>query len=208
MLGHLQKAEIVNTHTRERFKVMYNPEEYSLEEGNTFSEVPIPGLHTPPIQYVRGNLRSLKMELFFDTFEKKEDVRKYVGKIVSLLKSMPDTHAPPILLFMMGTFSFRCVLEEAGQSYKMFLPDGTPVRATVSVHFREYESIEIEVERGLFVGPPTVHNVVEGQTASDLAAQFLGDPRKWREIAKENDIDDPFRLPVGKFVKIPERYKR
>ena len=46
----LAKATILNTFTGESFRVMYNPEELKLEQGNTFAEVGIPGLGTPPVQ--------------------------------------------------------------------------------------------------------------------------------------------------------------
>lgn len=45
----------------------------------------------------------------------------------------------------------------------MFIEDGTPVRATLSVSFREYETVDIEIRQGFFVGsvlPPTVTNTV------------------------------------------------
>src|SRR5215475_1670957 len=81
----LAKATILNTFTGESFRVMYNPEELKLEQGNTFAEVGIPGLGTPPVQYVRGKARTLSMELFFDTYETGEDVRTRTAPVVQLL---------------------------------------------------------------------------------------------------------------------------
>src|SRR6478735_2694482 len=113
MPPQLAKAAIVNTDTGDRIEVMYNPEQYSLEQGNNFAEVGIPGLKGPPVQYVRGKLRTLSMELFFDTYEQGVDVRGITGTIVALLDQDVRTKAPPILLFTMGAFSFRCVLVDA-----------------------------------------------------------------------------------------------
>jgi hypothetical protein len=201
----LEKATITNLQTGERIPVMFNPAEYSLDLGNTFSEIPIPGLKTPPIQYIRGNIRNLKMELLFDTYEKKKDVRDEVRRITSLLDKDPNTQAPPILLFSWGGLNFRCVLESTGQRFTMFLEDGTPVRATLSVSFKEYVAVEIELKHGLFVGPPTVHNLVQGDTLSKIAGDILGDPGAWREIAKLNNIDNPRKLDPGKSLVIPPR---
>ncbi len=156
----LEKATIIVIETNERIPVMFNPEEYSLDVGNTFAEIGIPGLKTPPIQYVRGNSRILKMDLFFDTFELRRDVRRLTEQITSLLNQNPATQAPPILIFSWGGFNFRCVLESVGQSFTMFIEDGTPVRATLSVSFREYEAVNIEIQRGFFFGPPTIRNTV------------------------------------------------
>lgn len=193
----LEKAVITNLQTGERVFVMFNPEEYSLDLGNNFAEIAIPGLKTPPIQYVRGNIRNLKMELFFDTFEKKKDVRDEICKITSLLDKDLKTQAPPILLFSWGKFNFKCVLESVGQRFIMFLQDGTPVRAKLSVSFKEYEAVDFEIKHGLFMGPPIVRNIIEGENLSDIAGEVLGDPGAWREIAEVNNIDNPRNLKPG-----------
>jgi Contractile injection system tube protein/LysM domain len=201
----LEKALIINTRTQEHIKVMFNPEEYSLDSANTFAEVGIPGLARPPIQYVRGNLRTLKMELFFDTYEDRSDVREHTGKIVALLEKDPALKAPPILLFSWGMLNFKCVLDNVGQKFTMFLSEGIPVRATLSVTFKEYEEAQIEITHGLFVGPPTVQNIVDGQTLSGIAGEILGDPGAWREIAELNNIDDPRKIKPGTPLIIPSR---
>ena len=207
-LAQLAKAEIVNTDTGERIPVMYNPEQYSIEQGNNFAEIGIPGLSVSPVQYVRGKGRTLTMELFFDSFERAEDVRRYSGRVVGLLAPRPDTHAPPILLFTMGQFALRCVLADASQKYTMFLRDGTPVRATLNVRFTEYQAVEIEVEQGFFLGPPTLHNITQGQGLAQLAADYLGDGQAWREIADANNLDDIFNIPAGLSLTLPGRAKR
>jgi len=224
--NELAKALIINTTTGARFPVMYNPEELKLEQGNTFAEVGIPGLNTPPVQYVRGKARTLTMELFFDTYETGEDVRAYTGQIVRLLDKLPQTQAPPILLFSMGRFQFQCVLVDAGQRFTMFLRDGTPVRSSLSVLLQEYVRVDIQIQRGIFFGSPTisavvntavetgrsllsgsptVHVTLQGDTLSGLAAAFLGDATLWRDIARANNIDDPFDLPPGRPLVIPSR---
>ena len=222
--NELAKALIINTDTRESFPVMYNPEELKLEQGNTFAEVGIPGLNSPPIQYVRGKARTLSMELFFDTYETGQDVRLFTAPVTGLLEKLPQTQAPPILLFSMGRLQFQCVLTDAGQRFTMFLRDGTPVRSTLSVRLQEYVRVDVQTVRGLFFGSPTVsaaantaigvvvgvvtgsatvHNVIAGDTLSGLAAAYLGDPALWRDIARANNVVDPFDLPVGRSLVIP-----
>ena len=203
--SRVSKATLINTHTNEHISVMYNPEELKLEQGNVVAEVGIPGREAPPVQYVRGKGRSLSMELFFDTYEfdTPTDVRTYSNRVVQLLNRLPQTGAPPVLLFVLGQFSFQCVLVDAGQRFTMFLRDGTPVRATLSVRFQEYVRVEFEVQYGFFVGPPTLHTITQGQTLSGLAGEYLGDPTAWREIATANNIDDPLNLPPGLPLVIP-----
>lgn len=206
-LAKLEKATIINTVTNQKISVMYNPEEFKLDQGNTYAEVGIPGLNAPPIQYVRGRARTLTMDLFFDTYETGQDVRLYTAQVVNLLNTLPQTKAPPVLLFSMGRFNFKCVLVDAGQRYTMFLHDGTPVRATLSVRFEEYVRVDITAQQGPSIGLPTaqpaLHNFIQGQTLSKLASDYLGDPAQWRAIAQANNIDDPFNIPPGTQLVIP-----
>ena len=217
--NQLAKALLANTSTGDIFPVMYNPQELTLEQGNNFAEIGIPGLNASPVQYVRGKTRTLAMELFFDSYEIGQDVRTYTAPIVRLLDRQPQTQAPPVLLFSMGRFQFRCVLVDAGQRFTMFMPDGTPVRSTMSVRLQEFVEVELQLERGLFLGSPTVsaavntaaraiggtirsltaaptvHSTVQGDTLSGLADSYLGDPGRWREIADANAVQDPLDLP-------------
>jgi hypothetical protein len=64
---------------------MFNPEEYTLSRDNNFASQAIPGLSSPLLQFVHGNLRTLEMELFFDTFEQRRDVREVTQPVVGLL---------------------------------------------------------------------------------------------------------------------------
>jgi len=216
------KATILNTFTGESHRVMYNPEELKLEQGNTFAEVGVPGLGTPPVQYVRGKARTLSMELFFDTYESGQDVRTRTAPIVALLDKDPRELAPPVLLFSLGRMQFQCVLVDAGQRFTMFVSDGTPVRSTLSVRLQEYVRLDVEVRAGLYFGSPTVSAVVNaagavvgvsstvhvtsaGDTLTGLATAYLGDPALWRLIADANNVQDPFDLGVGRSLVIPPR---
>lgn len=199
----LARAFIINTTTGERIQVMYNPEQFSLDQGNNFAEVGIPGLNAPPIQYVRGKGRTLTMDLFFDSYELGIDVRQFTDGFTGLLQTLPGTLAPPVLLFVMGSFSFRCVLAEATQRFTMFASDGTPVRSTISARFHEYVDVTVAIQSGVFIGPPTLVNVIQGSTVSAIAAQVYGDATRWREIADANRIEDPFNLPAGSSLVIP-----
>jgi LysM repeat protein len=225
--NELTRALIIDTGTGASFSVMYNPEELKVEQGNNFAEVGIPGLNAPPLQYVRGKARVLTMELFFDTYETGEDVRNHTGPVVQLLETQPVTKAPPVLLFSLGRVQFRCVLVDASQRFTMFLRDGTPVRSTMSVRLQEFVDVDVEIRQGLFFGSPTVsaalsaipgvaavsgtaaaavatvHVTAQGETLSGIAAAYLGDAGRWRQIADANKIDDPFDLPPGRSLVIP-----
>ena len=187
----------------EAVEVLFNPGQYRLSKSNQFGDVAVPGLSASLIQFGKGNSKTLSMQLFFDTYETRSDVREYTDKITGLLDIDPELHAPPVCLFSWGQLNFICVLERAEQTYDLFLPDGTPVRATIDVTFKEYFDGK---QRGANLQSAnfTKRYVVKRQdTLSGISGHFYEDPRLWRHIAEENGIDDPLAIFPGQVLVIP-----
>lgn len=201
----LEKAKLINTVTGEDVSVLFNPTEYSVEKGNQFAEISIPGLEAPLLQFTRGNARTLSMDLFLDTTESNEDVRTHLRKITALLDIQADTHAPPVCEFVWGGGdTFRGVLEKASQRFTMFLSDGTPIRATVNVSIKEFKTGLTSRESPLESPDRTkVRTVKEGDSLWFLAATEYGDPAQWRFIAQESGIANPRLLRPGREVVLP-----
>jgi hypothetical protein len=184
-------------------KVLFNPTEYQLNQSNQFAEVSIPGVAAPPLQFGRGNARTLSMQLFFDTYEQQTDVRVHTRELIKLLEIDPQLHAPPVCQFTWGKLTFIGVLEHANQRFTLFLPNGTPVRATADVSFKEFWDTDKQDGRLQSANFAKQHTVQRGDTLSGIAAQYYDDPAIWRPIAVENSIDDPLALQPGQLLSIP-----
>src|SRR5215213_7607996 len=187
----LEKATIINTDTNEKLMVRFNPEEYSLSRDNNFAQAAVPGRSAPLLQFTHGNMRTLEMELLFDTYEQLRDVRQETNKLVGLLDINPETHAPPILLFVWGSLRFQCVLARATQRFVLFLPGGQPVRARVQVSFNEFTNSTLEAKeiKRATADFTKVHVVRDGDTLSRIAGQVYANPTLWRPLAIANGID-------------------
>jgi hypothetical protein len=201
----LAKARIVVEATGEQFEVMFNPEEYTLNKDNNFASQNVPGLSGPILQFVHGNLRTLDMELFFDTFEIQRDVREETRKVTDLLKINRDLHAPPVIQISWASLQFRGVLARANQKFILFFPDGRPARARITCTFNEFldptrEAAEVDRQTADFT---KVHIVVEGETLSGIAGRIYEDPAMWRPIAIVNEIENPRELTAGQPLAIP-----
>jgi LysM repeat protein len=201
----LTKATITIEHSGAVFEVMFNPEEYSLNRDNNFASQAIPGLSSPLLQFVHGNLRTLDMELLFDTYEKLSDVRDETEKFIHLMEIDPELHAPPILVVAWASLQFRCVLTKASQKFLLFLDDGRPVRARISASFTEFIDAEheaLEVKRQT-ADWTKMHTVRQGETLSGIASQYYSDPALWRPLAVSNGIDNPRALFAGQQLIVP-----
>lgn len=205
----LVKAQITVEHTGQKFDVFFNPEEYTINKDNNFASQAIPGLSGPLLQFVNGNMRTLEMELFFDTWDtpelEKRDVRELTNRITGLLTIDSELHAPPVLLVSWSSLQFRCVLARASQKFIMFTNDGTPVRARVTVTFNEFidaerEAREINRQTSDF---SKVYVVTQGQTLSGIAAILYDNALLWRPIAVANNLDDPRAIQTGQSLLIP-----
>lgn len=184
--------------------VLFYPSEYSMEKSNEFASINIPGLESPMLQFSRGNLETLTMDLFFDSYEMDKDVRDYTNKITDLLKIDPEIHAPPVLKFVWGAMNFTCVLSRVSKKFTMFRSDGIPVRATLSVTFSEYKTEISAREKPLQSSDRTkTYTIKQGDSLWAIAAKEYGDPALWRPIADENRIENPRLLEIGRDVTIP-----
>ncbi len=191
----------------QRAEVIFNPAEYSLAKGNQFASTPLPGLSNPVLSFVNGEADTLTMDLFFDTFTNKgaADVRDDTKKISRLLEIDPELHAPPPVRFVWGPLSFRAILERLTQRFTMFREDGVPVRATLNVTFKEYKTIDDQLnEKPNQSSDWTKRRVIaEGDRLSLMAAIEYGDSALWRVIAEANGIDNPRLLQPGDQVTLP-----
>jgi nucleoid-associated protein YgaU len=202
--GSLEKATIKRyIPPGETIEVLFNPNEYSINKTNAYAEEKTQGMAAPLLQFNYGDARTLSMKLFFDTYDRRSDVREYTGKIMKLLEIDRDFHAPPVCFFNWGQFSFVGVLWKADQHFTLFLSDGIPVRATMDVTFKEYFEAEKQAGRLQSATYTKSYVVRSGDTLSGIADQKYNDPAHWRIIAEENHIDDPLAIQPGQLLIIP-----
>jgi nucleoid-associated protein YgaU len=188
-------------------KLHFNPSEYKLKNENTFAEIPIPGLASPPLQYVRGVARVLSMDLLADTSDTLENVRtKKVEPIQGLLAQTVKLHAPPIVRFDWDAQIFTGVVTSLEVTYVLFHFNGTPLRAKLALAMKEYRPVKVQLREKKKQSSPDVEKryvVRAGETLSSISAAVFRDPAHWREIAVANDITDPRSVAPGTVLTVP-----
>lgn len=192
-------------------EAMFNPAEFSIETRNQFQRTAMPGLPTPITQFVSGETQTLSFDLFFDSYEKREDVRVKTREVSDLLKINKEIHAPPVCRFEWGgaiqadKTHFQGVIDSVTQKFTMFLDSGVPVRATLTLKVSEFRTIQEQLHSlGLESADRTKRRIFkEGDSLWLLSHKEYGDPFQWREIAAFNRIDNPRLVPPGTELTLP-----
>jgi hypothetical protein len=196
--------------------VQFNPAEYTLAKGAQIAEIAIPGIDSPILQFVRGQTQTLSMELFFDTTQLGMgeapvlDVRTLTEPVYQLVQIQSNTHAPPRVRFFWGAgISFRAIVDSVQQKFTLFNPLGIPLRATLTVSFKEYQTLEEQLTKlNLQSADHRKKRLVKkSETLALIAFREYGDASQWRRIFTEEAnaeiISNPRRLTPGSEIVIP-----
>ncbi|HSD58620.1 MAG TPA: phage tail protein [Methanotrichaceae archaeon] len=182
--------------------VLFYPSEYTQVKSANYPEK-TKNKAKSEIQFTGDKLETLKMDLFFDTYESNEDVRIHTNKITDLMKYDYRKNMPKVLRFVWGPINFTCVLESVTKKFTMFNKDGVPVRATLTVDFKEYAEGNAPRESPSSQGMTQVRSLKAGDSLWSIAADAYGSASMWRSIAEKNNISNPRLLVPGKEIIIP-----
>jgi hypothetical protein len=119
----------------------------------------------------------------------------------------------PELEFSWGAFDLGMpfkpicvVLTKVDVEYSRFTQQGTATRAvaTISCKVKVYTMPGQNPTSG---GQPgrSGHRMIEGQNIQGIARHRYGDPKRWRELAEANGIDDPLRVRPGDMLYLPSQ---
>jgi nucleoid-associated protein YgaU len=195
----------------------FNPTTIQFEKKAEFRREPSQAAaDAPPVQFKGTQSTDLNLTLLLDAVEKAggtvvPEVEQLLGWTTPATESTDTTSpSPPKLLFNWGKLKIGTAdkfvghLERVGVHYLLFAPDGTPIRAEVSLTLKS-------VPQGPGAGNPTsggrhpyrTHQLSRGETLQSVAWSTYGDPGLWRAIALANEVDDPLRLPPGRELLLP-----
>lgn len=205
---------------KEQLDVMFNPSEYQLSSQVNYADQTVPGLNSSVVQFIAGQSDRLSMTLHVDTYSASKtipggdkvyqqtepaDVRETVQLFLSMLDVDGQLHAPPIATFAWGKMTFRGVVESMQHTYTMFTEDGKPVRARLEISMRAVREPGKDLRSAPRESPDRTKQrmLIGGMQLWHVAAQEYGDPTRWREIARANEIDNPKTVPTGRPLRVP-----
>lgn len=131
----------------EDIEFMFNPNEIAFSRSMSLEQAK--GASTESGQnktsFKHPNPYGLKISnIIFDTYETGESVLTHVGKFTKAVeftqKGEGDKKRPPVYLFTWGNNQYlRCFVKNFSFKLSLFLPDGTPVRATIDLSLEQVD---------------------------------------------------------------------
>jgi LysM repeat protein len=203
------------------FDVLFNPTEYSISKSNEWKFEKVTGTAFTPPAFGGGNPRELTLNLLLDAslLGKTQHVRGITDQLFRMMEvpggssGGSSSAAPPFITFTWGSeTTFKSVCTSLTVAYKLFRPNGDPIRADVKMTLKQAEPASTASSTGANRGtnPTTrakaghgVHTVKDGDTLPSIAYEAYGDATVWRAIADANGVENPLHLRRGRALSLP-----
>lgn len=149
------KAQLVDTEGGENLSFMFNPNNLSFSQKANMSEVKgartAKGLPKVSFAYPDPCVLTIK-DINFDTYETGQSVLTYINKFKKAMDfattGAEANKCPPLYLFTWGSQQYpqggqeyvRCFVTNLSYNLTQFLPNGTPVRAKMTLTLGEVDT--------------------------------------------------------------------
>ncbi len=184
------------------FVVWMNPQSYQRSLAVQTVDLKAINGSAPCPTYARIGEESLTMTLVFDTTgvipnpQGGEDMpANGVSALLEALidkiaKTNPDTDRPNFLQLSWAQLQARCVLTNMSIDYKLFRPDGTPIRANANLSFLAYTSTlcASRLTHNAAKQETQVVTLLPGDTLPALCSQIYGQSSLYLKVARYNGL--------------------
>ncbi|VEN73041.1 conserved hypothetical protein [Candidatus Desulfarcum epimagneticum] len=196
------------------FKVLFNPESYSMTYENTFSPLQGVGASGKEQTYSRSAPATLDMTLIFDTTGasgvakslKDKKVQDQVDKFLKATTQLNGSlHRPPKVTVNWGSKIFEGFIESVTVNYTLFDREGKPIRAELETSFTAHiDDGDRESADDLKSADLTHGRVVAaGDNLTLLAKEIYDDPACYIHVAKANKLVHFRKLEPGSELCFP-----
>lgn len=195
----------------EPFIAMMNPEAYSIETKMEFNLAQGHGTTGNTPRFEQKNPEEMSFEFLFDNTgiidgKAAENLTEKLRNFNNFLMGYDsDTHEPKFFKLAWGTLLFKGRCTALNTQYKLFNPDGSPIRALCKVTFKEFKEDNLRVAEERSQSPDLTHRriVKKGDTLPHMCFLIYGDSRHYLEVARANGLTHFRSLEVGREILFP-----
>lgn len=224
MLGPLEKMKILAFKDADRkqpalppaFPVLVNPESYAMEHSVEYEvdetvRAEDGSESTNTLKYKKTPPGNFTCELIFDSSGILDGIARLdVVTETELFKKFllsveSDTHDMRHFTLIWGTMIFKGRVTALNYTYKLFTPDGRPIRAVAEVTFKGSFSDAIGELINNLLSPDLTHRhtVVAGDGLAKLCQDTYGNLDHVQQVARFNQLDTYRSLRVGGELAFP-----
>lgn len=190
------------------YTAMINPESYTQSFNVSYNEEQAPGTPEATLKYDKSTPTTIKFDLVFDaTGVVNTSVSDVGSEIQKFRKVVYDyngsIHSPNFLKLTWGNaLVYECILTSMTVNYTLFNSDGVPLRAKVTVNFKEYVTPTKPTEDS---SPDMTHvkTVVSGDLLPSMTFSVYGDEAHLLKVAEHNKLDSIISLQSGSRLYFP-----
>jgi len=212
--------EEFKTQDGEDFTVWLNPESYkrTLKIESTNPQA-IGASGTTP-QFKNVGQEKIVLKLIFDTTGlvpsplgnetmPEDGVVALIEPLIDKIAKVPAKGTRPnFVQLSWAQLQTRCVLESMSIDYKLFRPDGTPIRAVYDLSFKTFASA-VTLSRTAKLESKQAEQLVtvlEGDTLPGICFRIYGDSTMYLDVAQYNQLTSLRKLTPGSQLRIlPDR---
>ncbi len=191
------------------FESYVNPAEIVLAYEHEFDSGQGAGTTGSRMEFKKVKPGDLTLSFFIDgtgANGRPIDVQAKIAEFQTVTGYNGDIHQPNYLKVIWGTLAVkRCVLKSATITYKLFRPNGVPLRATINAVFTDAVSDQQRVAMAQDASPDLTHvrTLGAGDSLPQLCQQIYGDPHLYLKVARANGLTGLRDLPVGTRLRFP-----
>jgi hypothetical protein len=191
------------------FAAFVNPNEITLAYEMEYDAAQGAGTTNSRMEFKKVKPGDLSLTFFLDGTGANgtpADVQAEVARFQEVTGYNGAIHRPNYLKVVWGTLAVRrCVLKSASIAYKLFRPDGVPLRAVVTATFTDNADDQTRVAIQQDSSPDLTHvrRLAAGETLPMLCTAIYGDPAYAALVARANGLDHFRALPAGTRLVFP-----
>jgi hypothetical protein len=211
MSGELEKlrieayttADYQNDQPLMVFNAYINPKEIVLGHEIEYDEKQGAGTTNSRMEFSKIKPGDLALTFFIDgtgANGTKIDVQDKIKEFQSVTGYNGDIHRPNYLKVAWGTMQVkRCILKSLSIAYKMFKPNGEPLRALITANFTDNSDDETRIALSRDKSPDLTHlrTIKAGDTLPRMCYEIYGDSKYYIDIARINKITNFRNIETG-----------
>jgi hypothetical protein len=189
--------EFQNKFSGNPYSFMINPDNIKIQKGIEYNEQQAPATSSASQKYKSTPSDKLNFEIVIDCTgivdPKRIDMAKEIKDLETIIYTYNGKiHRPNFVKIQWGqNITFNGVLNSIDISYTLFKPDGSPLRAKISLAFSQYISPKTVTMTDAPSSPDLTHivNVTEGMSLPQLCLQIWDDDSLYIQVSKFNNLN-------------------